>query len=390
MSWFGKEKKEIIRNYSADISDITLAFNEVTLERYGKSAICSVKSALFFDIPVAYTSIEIDCGKNAMGVTGTLRINTEKLQAEFNICPEDASGRKIPAVICLVDSEFENEANEFLSAIGEYIKKYSIYRCKAITINYGFLDLSKIDQKNFIYNKEVLKQIQTHIWTLIENTERCKKENVPLHRKVLLTGPFGAGKTFTAFLTAKKAVENGWTFLYMRPTDPGDGYAIARLYKIARQYSPAVVFIEDIDHEQSGGDDYTLHRNLSEIDGLISKNDEIITILTANRTEKISGAMQRPGRIDKIIKMGILETKDMERFIKTLIRTDLLEENIDWEKVSKHCDKYPPAFLREMATNALLNMIGHNQDKIGTEFLVQAADDLKDQFKACEHAMGFK
>lgn len=381
---FGSQKRNLNRLYKYDSMDIAVAFEVVARETYGKDSICSVKEKIIWDVPVEYLDIEVSFGKTQQGILGPVRIISSKLKAEFIVCPENST-----VITCLVNSDNENEAKKFFDAIEERLKTKSIYRGKAITLNHGFLDISKVDAKDFIYNEQALSEIQTHIWTILEKTARCREEKIPLYRKVLLVGTFGAGKTFTAYLTAKKAAENGWTFFYMLPSNQADTRAMARLYDIARKYSPAVVFIEDIDHEQRSGDIYTLQRNLSEVDGLTSKTDEVITIMSANRAERIAGAMQRPGRIDKIIKMGILDAKDIERFVRKLIRPELLEETVDWGKFAEHCKGYPPAFLREISTNALLHMIGRNQQKIGTEFLIRAAEDLKDQFKACEQAMGF-
>jgi SpoVK/Ycf46/Vps4 family AAA+-type ATPase len=70
---------------------------------------------------------------------------------------------------------------------------------------------------------------------------------VPLKRGVLLEGPYGTGKTLTAFVTAKKCVENGWTFIMLDRVA-----ALKEALTFARMYAPAVVFAEDIDRSVEG------------------------------------------------------------------------------------------------------------------------------------------
>lgn len=383
----GRQRLGTHRIYRYNSLDIALAFKKVAEDRYGNDCICPTKYWIIFDNPVNYLTVDIDSDKTEQVILGEVRIKSKKLTADFLVCGESGNSDFIS---CFTPEKFRTEAESFLEAIETHLRTKSIYKGKAIGLDGKFIDTSKVDPADFFYNEKDFGEISTHIWTMIENTARCRAEKIPLRRKILLTGIFGAGKTFTAYLTAKKAVENGWTFLYLPPTAEGNKKAITELYTIARRYSPAVIFIEDIDHEQRAGNAYELQKTLAEFDGINSKKDEIVTVMTANKSDKIAGGMQRPGRIDKIIPLGSTSRKDIEKFIRSNIRQEILETNIDWEKLADHCKGYPPAFLSGIATSSVLHVINNKAEKVGTELLVKAADELRKQLEACENAMGFR
>lgn len=157
-----------------------------------------------------------------------------------------------------------------------WVKQHSIYRGKAIDCARKFVDLSKIDPADLTFGPDVQAQIETSIFTPLEHAALCTEAGIPLKRGVLLYGPPGCGKTLTAYATAVKATKANWTFLYGRPQDN-----IAELIAFADQYQPAVVFMEDIDAEISG-EKRTARVNeiLNVVDGLISKNRQMMLILT--------------------------------------------------------------------------------------------------------------
>jgi SpoVK/Ycf46/Vps4 family AAA+-type ATPase len=114
---------------------------------------------------------------------------------------------------------------------------------------------------------------------------------------ILLAGDPGVGKTLTAYVTAKKAVDHGWTFVYL-----SHAADLANGIRFALQYAPCVLFVEDLDRIVAG-DDRTeeIDDVLNSFDGVDSKDKELITVLTTNHLEKIPGVALRPGRCDTLV-----------------------------------------------------------------------------------------
>ncbi len=385
MFGIGSQKSENFRSFDSDARDLVIAFKRVVLRRYGKDSLCGVPRKIIFKGPVTYVSVATSCTETEKGIFDWVRVKAKALDAVFCVAMDNH-----PQIYCEADVRFEKEIEDFMNAIAGQLKQDSIYRNKAVTLKGKFIDVAGVNIADFVYNSAVLQALETHIWTIIEQPERCKQHNLQLQRKILLVGTYGAGKTFTARLTAKKANAHGWTFFYMPATERGNSDAIRDIFALARKYQPAVILIEDIDHEQRIADDYHLKKTLEEVDGIISKSDNIVVIMTANKADNIAGGLQRPGRIDAIIRLGILNAEDIERLIKVTAKENMLETNIDWREIAKHCEDYSPAFIKEIATNALLCMISKRKEKISTEMLVQAAKDLKSQADACAQSMGFK
>ena len=390
MFGIGDQPVTISRQFNYAPNDIALAFTNVAIGRYGEDSLRGAKLRFWSRRSIFYLTIKTGFNQEDKGIFGGVHIENLKLHASFIVCPQDEDGF-CPEIRCLVQPKYRQEAENFLDAVKEYLTEHSIYKGKAIKINCDFVDVSGINESGFIYSQEISQQLKANIWTIIEQPERCAQVKIKRQRKILLAGTYGAGKTFTALLTAKKAIDNGWTFIYLPPTDKWDEDSFLYALELARKYQPAVVFVEDIDHEQRFDSDYVFKKILSDVDGLVSKNDEILMVMTTNRPDKIDGALLRPGRIDRIIKLGKLTKRDIERMITLTIDKNFLDENIKWDELAKICLSlnYPPAFVMEIAKDALLLMISENREKVTTEMLVQSAESLKGQVKSCNKPLGF-
>ena len=136
--------------------------------------------------------------------------------------------------------------------------------------------------------------------------------NIP--KGLLFTGPPGTGKTLLAKAFAGEA---DVTFISICGSDfmevfVGTGQRrVKELFKHARENSPAVIFIDEIDtigrRRSKGGyvgghseQSATLNKLLVEIDGF-TDNDNIMVIAATNMSEILDPALTRSGRFDKEI-----------------------------------------------------------------------------------------
>lgn len=313
---------------------------------------------------------------------------------------------KIPGIEGVLSTGMHSDGNKMLFRIGGEVKKKnqrdvkriadltreiakneSIYRGKAIRlevrnndrVNFGdapkFLDVSKVNANELTFSETVMAQIQTNLFTPVEHTEKCRKYGIPLKRGILLEGPYGTGKTLTAFVTAQKAVANGWTFIML---DKVSGLKDA--LEFARMYAPACVFSEDIDRAVSGERSIKMDDVLNTIDGIESKGKEIITILTSNHVEDINQAMLRPGCLDAVISVQAPDAKAAEKLIRIYSR-DMLAENAELTAAGKELEGRIPAVIRETVERSKLYAIsrwdGKGEIQITQGDLVYAAREMK-------------
>jgi transitional endoplasmic reticulum ATPase len=240
--------------------------------------------------------------------------------------------------------------------ITKWVSDHSIYRKKAIDSKRDFLDLSKVKQDDLIFGPETLAQIETSIFTPIAHSALCREAGVPGKRGILLQGPYGTGKTLTAYVTAKLAVANGMTFVYGHTDDD-----IAQVIHLARQYQPSVVFMEDVD-TKIGDTDEDQSEILDVMDGILSKDSEVIAIFTTNHPEDLPKALRRPGRLDAVIHVGPPEPAAVERLIRKYSR-GLIPAAQDISGAVRACKGMIPATIREMVERAKLTSINRTKSK---------------------------
>lgn len=275
--------------------------------------------------------------------------------------------------------KYQKHIAAFFKMVEKELREGSIYKGKAINgaAEARFLDLTKIDPNKVIYSTEVMEQLSTHMWSLLRHTDKMRELQLPLKRAILLEGPYGTGKTLAGTLTAKEAVENGWTFILCRPGEDN----LYEVLKTAQIYAPAVVWYEDIDTLASGGSSEEISKLLDALDGAQGKGHEVLAGFTTNFVQNIQRGVLRPGRLDAIIHIGQLDGAAMRKLINNLIPTELLGD-IDYNAVSTAMKEFMPAFVTEAIGTALRYTVSRtkgNPEKIVTEDLVKSAQNLQYQ-----------
>lgn len=258
------------------------------------------------------------------------------------------------------------------------LKTSSIYKGKAIRLKVDedgdldydtppeFIETDNIYPNELVLNKEELEQVQSALWAPIEHTEECVNHGIPLNRGILLEGIYGTGKTLTAAVTSKVCVDNGWTYILL-----DDVRSLKDALLFAQRYAPALVFAEDVDRvvserDQRGND------LLNTIDGVLTKNSQVITVLTTNHVEALDKAMLRPGRLDAVISIKAPDPDAVERLLR-LYGRDLIAKNEPLKEVSKYLQGNIPATIREVVERSKLAMVSNGRSKVTEEDLLIAA-----------------
>lgn len=268
-----------------------------------------------------------------------------------------------------VKKKFEPQVKQLMQLTQKILTEQSIYRGAAFIldlqwkeneldfhpVNHApvFMDVKHVDEEGLILNQDTHFALTANIFTLIEQTEACRRNAIPLKHGCLLAGPYGTGKTMTARVTASKAVRNKWTFIYLKTPSQ-----IATALLMAQMYAPAVVFTEDIDDVVSGERDDDLNNILNTLDGVDTKDKPIITVLTSNHPEQINPAMLRAGRIDTVIPFGEPDAEAALRFVRLYCKdsdsvsllADISQE--DGVRIGEALKGYVPAFIAESVQKA--------------------------------------
>lgn len=273
---------------------------------------------------------------------------------------------------------------EIANLVRQFLREASVYRGKAFKARFPdphsgpsledfcpkFIDLRNVNSGELIFSEEVEEKIDVNVFEPIVSTQSCRDENIPLKRGILLEGPYGTGKTLTAYVTAQKAVANGWTFIYLDSVND-----LEQAIRFAQQYQPAVIFAEDLDQVLNGENrDEEVNGILNTIDGVETKSSEIMVVLTTNNVEKITQAMVRPGRLDAVITVTPPDAKAVERLIRHYGRGRLVE-NENLNEVGRALAGQIPAVIREVVERSKLASIRRRR-LTGTSSGIAASDLL--------------
>lgn len=214
--------------------------------------------------------------------------------------------------------------------------------------------------------KRILKE--TIEWPR-EHPELCASLDIDTAKGILLHGPPGNGKTMLAKAIANETESR---FISVKGPEVLDKYVgeaqrfVDTLFETARDLSPAVIFIDEIDSitDNRGGTgpetvtDDVVNQLLLELDGLDELSD-IVVIGATNRPDMIDSAVLRPGRLGKKIhiplpdeegKSDIFEVHTKDRPIAEEVSTDWLvneaPEEISGAGIASICESASRAALR--------------------------------------------
>ncbi len=365
------------------------ALTQTIERRYGIVATKTLKGFMDMDIYSEVYNLRIDNSKSVMIVFGAVSLpnfdNKSYLKSSATITEE---GEFVFHLGGLIKESFRNDVDEIIKDMHLYLEENSIYRNRAIKISFPpsdydldlwtpnqfapeFFDLADIKESDLIVNENILNAMKACIWKPIENLNELKKMKISAKRGVLLEGKYGTGKTLCALITAKKAIENGWTFIYLKNPEN----FVNAIY-FAKLYQPAIIFIEDIDHLVGGGRNDKINDILNTVDGIELKDSNIMYVFTTNNMHSITKAMVRPGRIDAIINMEAPDKSSASRLIEKYAG-NLLSQEVNINKVAEVYAGVMPAMIRESVDRAKLIALDREDKTINENDLITSIQGLR-------------
>ncbi len=376
-----EQETQVIEKIDTYPMDGAVALAYAMKEIYGWAS--PVPEMSFFG-PVPPTLRNIKTGPNPEDVIqvpwGSFVLPNVEGKLSTKAAPDE--GRMKLFLVALVKKKDAHIVVELAAKTREILKSRSIYKGKAIRLRTNhdgdldpamdpeFLPTAYINPGELVLNPGEGDQIETALWTPIRNTEACLQHKIPLKRGILLEGPYGCGKSMTANVTSKVSVDNGWTFILL-----DDVRALKDALLFAKRYSPAVVFAEDVDRVASVRDERG-NDLLNTIDGILSKDSQVITVLTTNFVERLDVAMLRPGRLDAVISVKAPGPDSVQKLVRIYSR-GLLEEGTELTEVGAALAGNIPATIREVVERAKLGMIGRKANAVSAADLLVSADGMK-------------
>lgn len=175
----------------------------------------------------------------------------------------------------------------------------------------------------------------------LQSPDQFTKLGAKIPKGALLCGPPGTGKTLLAKAVAGEA---GVPFFSISGSDfiemfVGVGPSRVRdLFKEARENSPCIIFIDEIDavgrqrgRGGAGGNDErenTLNQLLVEMDGFDTKTG-VVVLAGTNRVDILDQALTRPGRFDRQITIDKPDLRGRKDIFKVHLEGIVLKDPVD-------------------------------------------------------------
>lgn len=384
-----EQPTQIKEDYNVFPPDGANALNQCIAKRYGWTQ--SVPTPGFWgDKPPSL--IRVQTGVSSFVEVPWGRIVLPGVEGHLDTAHCEIRGCLGFRVVATVKRKDEETVKQLFRDIKTYLTANSIYQGKAIKIRFRNDDGERLPlpepeflpgnltRKDMIYSKHIEEAIEVSLFTPIVRHEELEPNGIPFKRGVLLGGPFGTGKTLAATVASGLCMENNITFVYVpRADELADAVAFGQQY----QNPGCVIFCEDIDRVMEGDRSVDMDDILNIVDGIDSKRNRIMTVLTTNVMENINPAMIRPGRLDAVILVDFPDGEAVGRLLRHYAG-DTIEEGTTLDRIGDKMKGANPAVIEEVVKRAKLaqlsqTKIGHLVDKISEDALLVTAATMSIQ-----------
>ncbi len=236
---------------------------------------------------------------------------------------------------------------------------------------------------------EGAKEEIQEIVEFLKNPEKYTNLGGKIPKGALLVGPPGTGKTLLAKAVAGEAKVpffslSGSDFVEMFV---GVGASRVRdLFKQAKEKSPAIIFIDEIDavgrargkNNMSGGNDErenTLNQLLTEMDGF-GTNSNVIVLAATNRADVLDKALMRAGRFDRQIFVDLPDIRERKEIFEVHLAPLKKVEGLDTDFLAKQTPGFSGADIANVCNEAALIAARNNKTAVDKQDFLDAVDRI--------------
>lgn len=231
----------------------------------------------------------------------------------------------------------------------------------------GFATIPDVTWEDIGALKEVREDLQLAILAPVRYADQFQSLGINRAQGILLSGPPGCGKTMLAKAVAN---ESGINFISVKGPELLNMYvgeserAVRQVFQRARNSAPCVIFFDELDalcpKRSDGGEGGSsvrvVNQLLTEMDGL-EERKQVFIMGATNRPDIIDPAILRPGRLDKVLFVGLPTPSDREEILKTITKNGTrpgLADDVDLKEIANHpkCDCYTGADLAALVREA--------------------------------------
>lgn len=236
---------------------------------------------------------------------------------------------------------------------------------------------------------EGAKEEVQEVVDFLKNADKYTKLGGKIPKGVLLVGPPGTGKTLLAKAVAGEAKVpffslSGSDFVEMFV---GVGASRVRdLFKQAKEKSPAIIFIDEIDAigrargrgGLTGGNDErenTLNQLLTEMDGF-GTDTNVIVMAATNRADILDKALMRAGRFDRSIHVDLPELHERKEIFDVHLKKIKKDDSVDRDFLAKQTPGFSGADIANVCNEAALVAARKGNESVTKQDFLDAVDRI--------------
>ncbi len=236
--------------------------------------------------------------------------------------------------------------------------------------------------------KQEIVEIKEVIELPLKKPKLFKEVGIQPPKGVLLYGPPGTGKTLLA-----KAVAHSTNATFIEVVGSelvqkfiGEGAKLVKdIFTLAKQKAPSIVFIDEIDALAATRMDTgtsgerevsrTFMQLLAEVDGF-KPLDGVKIIGATNRIDILDPAIVRPGRLDRLIEIGLPDTEGRLEVLKVHTKNMNLR-SVNLNQVAEETENFSGAELRAVCTEAGFCAIRENRNYVTSDDFSYAVEKIR-------------
>ncbi len=262
------------------------------------------------------------------------------------------------------------------------------------------LDKPKENWQNIGGLSNEIQEVKEVIELPLKSPELFEKVGIKPPKGILLYGPPGTGKTLLA-----KAAANSTnaTFIEIVGSELvqkfiGEGAKLVKeIFELAKQKAPTIIFIDEIDAVASvrmengtSGErevNRTFMQLLAELDGF-KPLDTVKVIAATNRIDILDNAIIRPGRLDRLIEVGLPNEEGRAEIFK-LHSKEMNLKGVQPKEVAKLMENFSGAEIMAACTEAGYFAIRDGRSFVTQDDFEQAIDKVRVEEEDTEYKKTF-